>query len=978
MKKKLLISLAVYAMKFSIYQLIAISIFTLAASAKDGKAQSVLDKKISIKADQQDIKTIIEKVQELTTVKFVYSPKSINSTRIASVNAVKEKLGDFLAKLLSPYDVSYKVINDRILLYAENDPLNQNTVKPLEDGILSGKVTDSKGNGLPGVSVSVKGTTKGTLTDVNGMFSIKVSGTGSHSINFTYVGYITKEMTVATGDLATPINVSLSEDALQLDGVVVTGGGNPKKKLESSVAITSISNKDIANRAPLNSTDLLKAIPGLTVESTGGDGPGNVWVRGFPQQGGYIFLGIQEDGLPLLPTGFNSNPSVDQYYKTDLTIQNIEAIRGGNASILQANTPGAVVNNISYAGAEKAYGQFKFTTGLSQGLYRVDGNTGGKINNSIKYNIGGFYRRDNGVVNPGFSPANEGGQIKGNMTFSFKNNKGFVRVFGKYINDKVQWLLTSYYPYDGSGKPKNYRDFDMVSQSITPLQTAWSYNDPTGTAHSFDLRDGIHTKLGSGGFMFNYLTDNGWKIVNNFRYQKTETNSTYSVPSGIAARTAATPYYYTNGSLAPFVAGDQVITSSVNGQLNRDNQIIDYLDLKKTISNHSIALGLGIHQYNREDLRYAFRSFSEFKENPNILLTAPTNNSRIAQTKTTVIGNTRTLSAYASDEIKLDEKWRLDIGARVDNQNVDGKRPFYAFNTDGTPNYKAAATPTIASYTAYNKTTTNWAASVGLNYKIDATSSMFVRATKAYNAPNIGDYNATAYNEANIKKRPVYLAELGYKYAKNNLAIFASGSYSAIKNTSLTINVPTTTAGTQALIAFGSTRTFSAEYEVSYKLFNPLSLRLTGTIQDSKYTDYTASTQSNTAVVAELGDRTYSFTGNRTERVPVVNTELSANYEFGKANINVAANYVGSRFTSPSDSYKLPSYVIMRAGAGYKITKMLDARFWVDNLLNARVLTEGDVRGDQFRNFSTLPVGTLQIGRTLLQRTFWASIAYSF
>lgn len=978
MKKKLFISLAIKAMKFSIYQILAITIFTLGAAAKDGNAQGVLDKKVSLKADQQDIKTIIEKVEQMTTVKFVYSPKSINSTRRTSVNAVKEKLGDFLEKLLSPYDVSYKVINDRILLFAESDALYQTALKQLNDAVLSGKVTDSKGNGLPGVSVSVKGTTNGTLTDANGAFSMKVTGTGNYSVTFTYIGYITKEVNVAAGETGNAINIALSEDALQLDGVVVTGGGNPKKKLESSVAITSISNKDIANRAPLNSTDLLKAIPGLTVESTGGDGPGNVWVRGFPQQGGYIFLGIQEDGLPLLPTGFNSNPSVDQYYKTDLTIQNIEAIRGGNASILQANTPGAVVNNISYAGAEKAYGQFKFTTGLSQGLYRVDGNTGGKINNSIKYNIGGFYRRDNGVVNPGFSPANLGGQIKGNMTFSFKNNKGFVRVFGKYLNDKVQWLLTSYYPYDGSGKPRNYRDFDMVTQSITPLQTSWNYSDPTGSAHAFDLKDGLHTKLGSGGFLFNYLTDNGWRITNNFRYQKTQTNSTYSVPSGIRARATATPYYYPNGTLAPFVAGDQVITSSVAAQMNRDNQVIDYLDFKKTISNHSIALGLGIHQYNRNDLRYAFRSFSEFKENPSVLLAAPTDNTRIAQTKTTVIGNTRTLSAYASDEIKLDEKWRLDIGARVDNQNVDGKRPFYAFNTDGTPNYKAAATPTIAGYTAYDKTLTNWAASVGLNYKIDATSSMFVRATKAYNAPNVGDYNATAYNDANIKKRPVYLAELGYKYAKNNLAVFASGSYSAIKNTSLTINVPTTTAGTQALIAFGSTRTWSAEYEVSYKLFTPLSLRLTGTIQDSKYTDYTASTQSNTAVVAELGDRTYSFTGKRTERVPVINTELSANYEFGNANINVAANYVGSRFTSPSDSYKLPSYVIMRAGAGYKITKMLDARFWVDNLLNARVLTEGDVRGDQFRDFSTLPAGTLQIGRTLLQRTFWASLAYSF
>ncbi|WP_442588938.1 TonB-dependent receptor domain-containing protein [Pedobacter sp. AW31-3R] len=978
MTKKTYVSIAIHAMKFSIYQLIALTVFTCTSLAKEVAGQGVLDKQLSLKADQQNIKSIIEKVEALTHVKFVYSPKSINSSRRASISAVNVKLGGFLEQLLKPYDVSYKVINDRILLFAESDAAVQLANYPMADAIVTGKVTDGKGAGLPGVSVSVKGTTNGTLTNADGVFSLKVTSKDNYVLTFTYIGYMTKEINMNVAEANQPITVSLSEDALQLDGVVVTGGGNPKKKLESSVALTSISSKDIANRAPLNSTDLLKAIPGLTVESTGGDGPGNVWVRGFPQQGGYIFLGIQEDGLPLLPTGFNSTPSIDQYYKTDLTTQNIEAIRGGNASIVQANTPGAVINNISYAGAEKAYGQFKFTTGLSQGLYRVDGNTGGKINNSIKYNIGGFYRRDNGVVNPGFSPANEGGQVKGNMTFSFKNNKGFIRVFGKYLNDKVQWLLTSYYPYDGTGKPTKYGSYDMVTQSITPMQTAWNYTDPNGSAHAFDLQDGMHTKLGSGGFQFNYMTDNGWQIVNNFRYQDTHTASTSSTPTGITARTAAVPYYYPDGTPAPFSAGDQVITSSSGAQLNSDKQIINYLDIKKTVKNHSISLGTGIHQYNRNDLRYAFRTFSEFKENPSILLQSPTANTRTVQTKTTFIGDTRTLSLYASDEIKINEQWRLDIGARVDNQNVDGKRPFYAFNADGSPNYKAASNPVIAGYTDYSENITNWAASVGVNYKINATASIFARATKAYNAPNIGDYNATAYNPANIKNRPVYLAEIGYKYAKNNLAIFASGSYSAIKNTSLTINVPTTAAGLQALVAFGSTRTWSAEYEISYKILKPLALRFTGTIQDSKYTDYTASTQSNTAVVAELGDRIYSFTGNRTERVPVINTELSATYDIGKANIYVAANYIGNRFTSPSASYKLPAYLIMRGGAGYKITKQIDARFWVDNLLNARVLTEGDVRGDQFRDFSQLAPGTLSIGRTLLQRTFWASIAYSF
>lgn len=976
MKKNQLISLAIYAMRVSIYQILAITIFTCAAFAKNVDAQEFLNKPISIKADQTDIKTIISKTEMLANVKFVYSPQLINSDRKISINVVNQKLKYFLENSLKRYDVGYRIVKDQILLYSIPANNNLELLKAF-DGVVTGKVLDSKGNPIPGVSITVKGKTIGTTTDENGNFALKGLTVDSRILVVRYVGYISKEVNLSAGNADENISISLSEDNLQLESVMVTGG-NPKKKLESSVAITSVSNKDITNRAPLNSTDLLKAIPGLTVESTGGDGPGNVWVRGFPQQGGYIFLGIQEDGLPLLPTGFNTNPSVDQYYKTDLTIQNIEAIRGGNASIIQANTPGAVVNNLSYVGADKQYGQVKFTTGFSQGLYRFDGNTGGKINDQIKYNIGGFYRTDNGVVDQGFNPANQGGQIKGNMTFNFKNNKGFIRVYGKYLNDKVQFLLTSYYPYDGTGKPTTYRDYNMATQSIVPVQTDWSYNDPTTGAHSFSLKDGIHTKLGSAGFQFNYLTDGGWQIVNNFRYQNTHTNSTYTAPAGITARTSAVPYYYPGGAVAPFVSGDYVVTSNAQGQINSDVQIVNYLDLKKTIKNHSLNIGAGIHQYNRDDLRFAFRSFTEFKEHPSIILQSPNALERTVQTKNTFIGNTRTLSLYAGDEIKISEQWRLDIGARIDNQNVKGDRPYYALNANGTVNIAAAASPNILGYTAYDETLTNWSASVGANYKISTTASMFARATKAYNAPNIGDYNASAYNGANIKKRPVYLGEVGFKYAKNNLAIFASGSYSAIKNVSLTINVPTVAAGQQALVAFGSTRTWSAEYEISYKIFKPLSLRFTGTLQDSKYTDYEANTSGNAAVAAEFGNRVYSFTGNRTERVPVLNTELGANYDFKNFNLYVAANYVGSRFTSPSESYKLPGYVVMKAGAGYNFSKKVAIRFWADNLLDAKVLTEGDVRGDQFRDFSTVTPGQLMIGRTLLQRTFWGSLAYSF
>ena len=968
------------AMRISLYQVV-VALWALGnANAAESNAQTLLSKKVSVNLNNKEVENVLQNIEKQISGKFVFSTKIIRGDRKINVSVKDQPLYKVLDETLKPLDLTYRVTENLIIISRTSKDGAQSlpAVKSKAPNFtVSGKIKDSKGETLGGVTVLLNYKSNGVVTDINGAFSFMDIPEGSYTLTISSIGFtsVKKEIQVIGGDLQ--IDVELKDDVLQLQEIVVTGG-NPKKKIESSVAITTINNKDIQTRAPLNSTDLLKAIPGLTVESTGGDGPGNVWVRGFPQQGGYIFLGIMEDGLPVLPTGYNSLPSVDQYYKTDLTIKNIEAVRGGNASIVMANTPGAVINNLSYTGAEKTYGKFKATTGLSQGLYRLDGNVGGKVNSNIRYNIGGFYRTDKGIVSPGYT-ANQGGQLKGNMTYNFKNQKGFVRVYGKYLNDKVQWMLTSFYPYDGTGKPTKFGSFDMVNQSLATIDTKFSYKSADGVTRNYDMSDGIHTKQGAGGFQFNYTTDQGWEINNNFRYQHTNMNVTAGIPASNVAYNGTTQYYYLDGTAASLKSGDRLVNVTGVTQQLEDVQIVNYLDLKKTFGNHSFLVGAGIHQYNRNDgPNYNFSYVQEFKEKPRRLITSPTAAQITPLTLATVIGDSRTLSAYASDEITLNAKWRLDLGARIDNQNVDGKRPFYAYKADGTPDYTKASTLIIADYTNYSENVTNWSATAGLNYKINNEAALFARATRAYNAPNIADYNATAYDPAKIKKRPVYLGEVGFKYAKNDFSLFASASYSAIKNVSLSITVPTISSGNQSLLAFGSTRTYSAEFEASYKVTKSLNLRLTGTVQDSKYTDYSASTNTNSAIVAILGDTTYSFTGKRTERVPVLNTELSATYDYKKFNIYLAGSYIGSRFTAPSDSYKLPAYALMKGGAGYSFSKNLNARFWVDNLLNARVLTEGDVRGDQFRDFSAVEKGTMMPGRALLPRSLWLSLAFEF
>ncbi|MFT4203829.1 MAG: TonB-dependent receptor [Chitinophagaceae bacterium] len=943
--------------------------------AKDGKAQDLILKK-HVRQDfmNVELKSAIHDIQAETGISFIYSSTAIGADRKINFYGSNKTLQHFVRQVLEAMNINFKITNKKIILFPMPDkaPGEEYGKAEQQDGKLKGTVKNTKGEAMADVTVQILDTKNVTVSDKDGNFAFDNLPAGEHTISFSHLGFLTltQKITVSSGNPGI-LDIVLTEDILKLEDVIITSSGNARKKIESSVAVTTVSRKDLTIRAPLNATDMLKAVPGLQVESTGGDGPGNVWVRGFPQQGGYIFLGVMEDGLPLLPTGFNSSPSVDQYYKTDLTTKDVEAIRGGNASIIMANTPGAVINNLSYTGGDKQYGQIKYTDGLSQNLYRLDANTGGSISKNVNYNVGGFFRTDKGIVPPGFT-ANLGGQFKGNLTFNFKNNKGFVRVYGKYLNDKVQWMLTSYYPYDGSGKPKKYGSYDMVKQSIVPVDTKWDYtDDASNTSYHYDLSDGIHTKLGSGQVQFHYTTDNGWSINNNFRYQYTKVRTTAAVPTAISTYDGSTQYYYTDGTEAQLSSGDQIVADYTIATRAHDVQIIDYLDLKKSVGDHNLSLGTGIYQYNTtpDAPSLGFYSIQEFKEHPRRLLSqAPSSDydgmTLLSSSKSG--GNTRTLSAYATDEITLSDRMRVDVGFRYDNQNVSGDRPLSSNDyTQGT--------------THYSETVNNWAASLGLNYKISNTSAMFARATRAYNAPNIGDYGAYAYDASSIKKRPVYLGEIGYKYASNNWSIFASASYSAIKNVSLSISVPSLTYGTQTLLAFGSTRTWSGEFEVAYNPVKPLTLRLTGTLQDSKYTDYVANTAlSGSTVVGILGDTTYSFTNKKVERVPPFNMEFSTSYDFKGFNIYLAARYVGPRYTSPSDSYKLPAYLIMNGGLGYNFNKHFGLRFWADNLNNVRALTEGDVRGDQFRDFSTVSSGTLMAGRALLPRSFWGSLTYTF
>lgn len=159
--------------------------------------------------------------------------------------------------------------------FAKNQP---NTFKAV-DITVKGKVSDAEtGDGLPGVSVSAKGSTKGAVTDVNGEYSITISD-GKAVLVFSYVGYTPQEITVGG---QTQINIQLKSDSKTLSEVVVVGYGTAKKT-DITGAVKSVRSEEF-NKGIINSPEQLLQgkVAGVNVTSASGE-PGsaqNISIRG--------------------------------------------------------------------------------------------------------------------------------------------------------------------------------------------------------------------------------------------------------------------------------------------------------------------------------------------------------------------------------------------------------------------------------------------------------------------------------------------------------------------------------------------------------------------------------------------------------------------------------------------------------------------------------------------------------------------------
>lgn len=268
-------------MKITCVQLLLTVVFTGLTLARDASAQELLQRSISIRLDNKDLEMVLYRIEKVANVKFSYVPQLIASKNKVSIRAANDRLDLVLDRLLKPLRITYRVSGNYIVLQKEptgslsSDASSQLASTSAEDLLITGKVTDEKGEELPGVSILLKGTQRGTTTDNSGAFQLAVPDRSAVLV-FSYVGYVSQEIPVGT---QSALAVKLLTNDKALDEVVVVGYGTQKKS-DLTGAVGQVKGDVVAERNAVQLSQALQGtVPGLRITRTGSEPNASATIR---------------------------------------------------------------------------------------------------------------------------------------------------------------------------------------------------------------------------------------------------------------------------------------------------------------------------------------------------------------------------------------------------------------------------------------------------------------------------------------------------------------------------------------------------------------------------------------------------------------------------------------------------------------------------------------------------------------------------
>lgn len=238
-----------------------LAVTVISSFAVDSYSQSAL---LNIKLENSAIKNALKEIESQSEFRFFYSGE-VDVEKERTIELTNKNIMETLDVLLKGTGIRYEIFGRQIALLARQEVnLPAGIQQPLT---ISGKIIDKSGTPLPGVTVVVKGTTTGTITGVDGTYTIQLPAS-AEILSFSFVGMRAQEIAIAGQSV---INLTMFEEAIGVDEVVVVGYGVQKKvNLTGAVAAVKIDEK-IASRALTNvSSGLAGLVSGLMVTQNSG------------------------------------------------------------------------------------------------------------------------------------------------------------------------------------------------------------------------------------------------------------------------------------------------------------------------------------------------------------------------------------------------------------------------------------------------------------------------------------------------------------------------------------------------------------------------------------------------------------------------------------------------------------------------------------------------------------------------------------
>lgn len=303
--------------------------------------------KISLDMEDSSVEKILQSIEEKSEFYFLYNSKLVNVDRITDIHVNEKSIASVLTQLFDTNEVEFEVKGTQIILSPKQmhgQLIAVTEAFQQQKRTITGTIADAAGLPIIGANIVEVGTTNGTVTDVDGKFSLSVANNAT--IRITYIGYLEQDVSTIG---RTAFNITLEEDTRALDELVVIGYGSMRKS-DLTGAVTSVSKKNIDKPVTNVLQSIQGSVPGVTITQNSSiphDSP-SIYIRGLNSISANNSPLIIIDGMPGDLNIVNPNDIESITILKDASSTAIYGSRASNGVIIVSTKRGEGVPTVNF------------------------------------------------------------------------------------------------------------------------------------------------------------------------------------------------------------------------------------------------------------------------------------------------------------------------------------------------------------------------------------------------------------------------------------------------------------------------------------------------------------------------------------------------------------------------------------------------------------------------------------------------------